>query len=89
VGLEDVSTYPALVRAPGLLVGNVQLLNIPQITELFKRGWTSKELKGLTGGNLLRVLEGAELVAQELQKVGTPPVLDLYDKRTDLPVPRG
>lgn len=67
---------------------NVQLLNILQITELFNRGWTSKELKGLTGGNLLRVLKGAERVARKLQKAGTPPVLDLYDKRTDLPVRR-
>jgi len=67
---------------------NVQLLSIPQITELFNRGWTAKELRGLTGGNFLRVFEGAERVAQELQKAGTPPVLDLYDKRTDLPVHR-
>lgn len=59
-----------------------------QVTELFNRGWTAKELRGLTGGNLLRVFEGAERVAQELQKAGTPPVLDLYDKRTDLPVHR-
>ena len=57
-----------------------------QITELFKRGWSAKDLRGLTGGNLLRVLEGAERVAEELQKVGTAPVLDLYDKRPDLPV---
>jgi len=65
------------------------VLNIPQITELFNRGWTAKELKGLTGENLLRVFEGAERVARELQKAGTPPVLDLYDKRPDLPVGRG
>jgi len=68
VGLEDVSTYPAL------------------ITELFNRGWTAKELRGLAGENLLRVFEGAERVARELQKAGTPPVLDIYDKRPDLPV---
>lgn len=55
------------------------------VTELFKRGWSAKELRGLTGGNLLRVLEGAERVAERLQKAGTPPVLDIYDKRPDLP----
>jgi membrane dipeptidase len=68
---------------------HIQLLTTLQITELFDRGWTAQELRGLTGGNLLRVLEGAERVAQELQKAGTLPVLDLYDKRPDLPVHRG
>lgn len=56
------------------------------VTELFKRGWSAKDLKGLTGGNFLRVFERAERVAGELQKAGTPPVLDIYDRRTDLPV---
>ncbi|KIY71101.1 hypothetical protein CYLTODRAFT_419110 [Cylindrobasidium torrendii FP15055 ss-10] len=67
VGLEDVSTYPAL------------------IAELYKRGWSKDELAGLTGGNLLRVLEGAEKVANELQAAGTEPAYDLYEKRPDLP----
>jgi membrane dipeptidase len=42
VGLEDVSTYPAL------------------LAELAGRGWSDAELAGLTGGNILRVLQAAE-----------------------------
>ena len=55
------------------------------IAELYKRGWSGDELAALTGGNFLRVFEGAERVARELQKQGTPPVVDFYDKREDLP----
>ncbi|KAI0748147.1 membrane dipeptidase-domain-containing protein [Daedaleopsis nitida] len=54
------------------------------IAELYKRGWNAYDLAGLTGGNLLRVFEGAERVARELQKAGLPPVSAIYDKRTDL-----
>jgi len=56
------------------------------IAVLYKRGWNKYELAGLTGGNLLRVLEGAERVAWDLQKRGTTPVYDVYDKRTDIPL---
>lgn len=45
VGLEDVSTYPAL------------------LAELVDRGWSDAELAGLTCGNILRVLQTAEDVA--------------------------
>jgi len=55
------------------------------IEELYRRGWSGVELAGLTSGNLLRVLEGAEKVAKELQANGTEPAWDLYEKRTDLP----
>jgi len=53
--------------------------------ELYKRGWSRSELVGLAGGNLLRVFEGAERVAEYLQSIHTAPVMDLYDKRPDLP----
>ncbi|KAI0814758.1 membrane dipeptidase-domain-containing protein [Irpex lacteus] len=55
------------------------------IAELYKRGWTKSELEGLTGRNLIRVFEGAEKVAKELQAAGAQPSYDLYDKRTDIP----
>ena len=45
VGLEDVSTYPAL------------------LAELVDRGWSDAELTGLTCGNILRVLQTAQDVA--------------------------
>lgn len=84
-GLEDVSKYPALVRTPSLRPRiSSELLSL-QIAELYKRGWDKKDLEGLTGRNLIRVFAGAEKVAKELQAAGTPPVYDLYDKRTDLP----
>lgn len=58
-----------------------------KIAELYRRGWNKYELAGLTGGNFLRVFRGAEVVAEELQAAHTPPVFDLYNKRTDIPKP--
>jgi membrane dipeptidase len=55
------------------------------IAELYRRGWNKYELAGLTGANLLRVMEGAERVAKELQDAKTPPVYDIYRKRKDIP----
>ncbi|RDB24780.1 hypothetical protein Hypma_007998 [Hypsizygus marmoreus] len=55
------------------------------IAELYKRGWNKYELAGLTGGNFLRVFEGAEKVAKALQAAGTVPQYDLYEKRKDIP----
>ncbi|EIW51737.1 uncharacterized protein TRAVEDRAFT_75537 [Trametes versicolor FP-101664 SS1] len=54
------------------------------IAELYKRGWNAQELAGLTSGNLLRIMEGAERVAAELQRSGAQPAMARYDKRTDL-----
>ena len=45
IGLEDVSTYPAL------------------LAELADRGWSDDDLAALTSGNILRVLQAAEDVA--------------------------
>lgn len=45
IGLEDVSTYPAL------------------LAELADRGWSDADLAGLTCGNVLRVLQAAQDVA--------------------------
>ncbi|KAI0336561.1 hypothetical protein GY45DRAFT_1315961 [Cubamyces sp. BRFM 1775] len=54
------------------------------VAELYARGWNAFDLAGLTGGNLLRVMQGAERVAWELQRLGMQPVMARYDKRTDL-----
>ncbi|OSC97128.1 hypothetical protein PYCCODRAFT_1440490 [Trametes coccinea BRFM310] len=54
------------------------------VAELYSRGWNSFDLAGLTGGNLLRVMNGVERVAWELQRLHTPPVMARYEKRTDL-----
>jgi membrane dipeptidase len=55
---------------------------------MYKRGWDKNELIGLTGLNLLRVLEGAERVSREMKADGVGPAMALYDKREDLPMPR-
>ena len=57
----------------------------PQIAEMYRRGWTKHDLQQLAGGNLLRVMEGAEQVATDLQMANTPPVVDVYKRRSDLP----
>ena len=49
-GLEDVSTYPAL------------------LAELSRRGWGEVELAKLSGGNILRVMREAEVVARRLRR---------------------
>jgi len=54
-----------------------------QFAELIKRGWTRHELGGLAGGNILRVLKGAEEVAAKLQRKQGPNMA-LYSKRTDI-----
>ena len=54
VGLEDVSTYPAL------------------FAELLRRGYSEKELKQISSGNILRVMEKAEAVAARLRRERGP-----------------
>ncbi|EIW79603.1 hypothetical protein CONPUDRAFT_106218 [Coniophora puteana RWD-64-598 SS2] len=58
------------------------------IAELYRRGWNKFELAGLTGKNFLRVFEGAERAARQLQAAGATPAYDLYSKRTDIPPAR-
>lgn len=47
--------------------------------ELLRRGWSERELKQLAGGNLLRVLEGAEAAARRL--ADQPASLERYAGR--------
>jgi len=67
-GLEDVSKYPNL------------------FAELISRksGWDATSLAGLAGGNLLRVMEGAERTAQQMQKEGVKSSWRLWEGRDDL-----
>jgi len=89
-GLEDVSKYPALVCTHLPLPSSHTLIRglCHKIAELYRRGWDRDDLAGLTGGNLLRVMESAEEVARKLQLAGTLPVYDLYKKRKDIPRPQ-
>ncbi|GAA5852969.1 hypothetical protein JCM9279_000097 [Rhodotorula babjevae] len=52
------------------------------IAELIKRGWSDKEIKGLTSGNILRVLEKVEAVAHSQRHL--LPAHDVFEGRTDL-----
>jgi len=85
-GLEDVSKYPELVSIVSSFGKKnvIHLHNTTQIAELYRRNWTQYELAGLTGGNLLRVMEGAERVAELLQTRESP-LYDLYHERKDIP----
>ncbi|PPQ98387.1 hypothetical protein CVT24_004066 [Panaeolus cyanescens] len=55
------------------------------IAELYQRGWNRYELAGLTGANLLRVMAGAERVAQEFRAANASPAYDIYKRRKDIP----
>ncbi|GAA5857118.1 hypothetical protein JCM8547_007970 [Rhodosporidiobolus lusitaniae] len=52
------------------------------VTELIKRGWSDKEIEGLTSGNILRVLEKVEAVSRKLKHM--QPVTDVFEGRDDL-----
>ncbi|EPQ57639.1 hypothetical protein GLOTRDRAFT_38729 [Gloeophyllum trabeum ATCC 11539] len=76
------SDYDGIEDVPS---GLEDVSKYPQLfAELYKRGWSRYDLAGLSGGNLLRVFEGAEAVARKLQQEGTQPAYDIYKKRTDI-----
>ncbi|KAG9022008.1 hypothetical protein FRB95_001001 [Tulasnella sp. JGI-2019a] len=52
--------------------------------ELYRRGWKTKDLEGLAGGNVLRVYKGAERVSKTIQARGVAPYADIYRARKDL-----
>ncbi|KAI0319593.1 renal dipeptidase family [Amylostereum chailletii] len=53
--------------------------------ELLSRGWSARDLSGLAGANVLRVMEGAESVAAQMAREGVEPAYEVYKKRLDLP----
>jgi membrane dipeptidase len=61
---------------------NVDLADI-QIAEFLRRGWSDSEMKGLMGGNLLRVMRDAEAVKAKL--ISRRPSSAVHSARTDLP----
>jgi membrane dipeptidase len=91
-GLEDVSTFPALVRSPVpypftfilLVLTWDSSIIVAQIAELYSRGWNADELGGLASDNFLRVFAAAEEVAREMAREGVEPAQDLYEKRVDI-----
>jgi membrane dipeptidase len=61
VGLEDVSSYPAL------------------FVELLKRGYSDDDIAKIAGGNILRVMRDAELVAERIAKQRLPSMVTIQD----------
>lgn len=56
-----------------------------QFAELIRRGgWSQRDLAGLAGENVLRVLEGAEKTAAKMKRDGAGPSMAIYEKRTDI-----
>ncbi|RXK42006.1 hypothetical protein M231_00727 [Tremella mesenterica] len=53
------------------------------LAEFLRRGWTDEEMRGLMGGNLLRVMRGVEEAAE--RRRGQKANRATYEKRTDLP----
>ena len=78
-GLEDVSKYPNLVSFHLRVESEAN----KQFAELITRGWDSRDLARLAGGNLLRVMRGMEDTSRRLRKERGPNMA-VYDKRTDL-----
>ncbi|KAK4703372.1 membrane dipeptidase, partial [Phenoliferia sp. Uapishka_3] len=52
------------------------------IAELITRGWSDLEIKGLTGGNFLRIIEKVERVAHKLRHA--LPETEIFEGRTDM-----
>lgn len=58
---------------------------LTQFEILFRRGWNKYDLAGLAGGNILRVIEKADLVVAKMKADGMKPAYDIYEKRKDIP----
>ncbi|BGP36607.1 hypothetical protein JCM10450v2_000497 [Rhodotorula kratochvilovae] len=52
------------------------------VAELVRRGWSDDEIRGLTSGNILRILDKVEAVAHSLRHV--EPSYAVFEGRTDL-----
>ncbi|KIJ50715.1 hypothetical protein M422DRAFT_65702 [Sphaerobolus stellatus SS14] len=75
------SDYDGIDSTP---VGLEDVSKYPDLfAELRRRGWSRRDLAGLAGANFLRVWQGVERTAQQLQK-GVQPAYDVYGYRKDL-----
>ncbi|KAF8315012.1 hypothetical protein DL93DRAFT_2079668 [Clavulina sp. PMI_390] len=64
-------------------VGLEDVSKYPKLfAELYSRGWSERDLAGLAGENLLRVMEGVEAAAYKLRN--EPRSEAVYSKRSDL-----
>ncbi|GAA6058740.1 hypothetical protein JCM10212_003428 [Sporobolomyces blumeae] len=74
------SDFDGILDVPEGLSDTSEYPNL--ITELIRRGWSDKEIKGVTGENMLRILEKVEQVAHRLRHV--KPSTAIFEGRTDL-----
>jgi len=68
-GKEHVGIGSDFDGIPSVPIGLEDVSKYPAITaKLLDAGWSEKEVRGLLGGNALRVLRGVERVAREMRK---------------------
>jgi membrane dipeptidase len=81
------SDYDGIPSTPA---GLEDVSKYPQlVAELRRRNWSRRDLAGLAGANLLRILEKAENVARRMHfEEHKGPDYALYDLRPDIPVRR-
>jgi membrane dipeptidase len=53
---------------------------------MIRRGWSDKEVIGLMGGNLMRVMDDVDKVAKEMEMEGSEPSSAILEDRRDLPM---
>ncbi|RVX67415.1 hypothetical protein B0A52_08768 [Exophiala mesophila] len=53
------------------------------VAELLSRGWTPEEMRGVLGGNLMRIMDQVDAVSERLKD--RIPSSAIWEKRTDLP----
>lgn len=53
------------------------------MAELLSRGWTPEEMRGVLGGNLMRIMDQVDAVSERLKD--RLPSSAIWEKRTDLP----
>lgn len=54
-----------------------------QVAELLSRGWSDAEIAGVMGGNLMRIMDKVDAVAESKQNELASPAV--WEKRKDLP----
>jgi membrane dipeptidase len=57
------------------------------MAELLERGWSDEEMKGVSGGNLMRIMDEVDAVSERLMGRRAPSTA-IWEKRTDLPATR-
>ena len=78
-GLEDATKYPNIVS----LLRYLRPPLTEQVAELLSRGWTKEEIRGVIGGNLMRIMDEVDAVSERLKD--HLPSSAIWEKRKDLP----